>query len=201
MYRLLEKILQVDEARSIPKLHSCSGEIEKLTRRFLEKGIQDFWVITGYVTFSEPEEAEFYHVWIKKDRKVIDPTKDQFIRLGFDPDKIVYSEVTYKDSPKEYLSVCREWGETMPFNESSIDFPRESLDSAVWDMEDGNYVLKDEVKKQIIDLVSKYPDVPLLEIAKEIRIVGSIATNQFLDTADCDIHIVPDMDKLRKYLK
>jgi len=76
--------------------------------------------------------------------------------------------------------------------ESSIDFPREDLDSAIWDKEDDTYILRAEVKEKIFGILKRYPDVPLLEIAKEIRIVGSICTNQFLSESDLDIHIIPE---------
>lgn len=86
-------------------------------------------------------------------------------------------------------------------DESSIDFPQLDLDTSVWDKKNSIYILKPGVKKRILDVISKFPDVPLLEITKEIRIVGSLCTNQFLSESDLDIHIVPDMKKLRKYLK
>lgn len=75
--------------------------------------------------------------------------------------------------------------------ESSIDFPRVSLDPTIWSKEDGNYTLRKDVKRKVLDVLKKYPDVPLLEIAKEIHIVGSSCTNQYLDTADLDTHIIP----------
>jgi hypothetical protein len=92
--------------------------------------------------------------------------------------------------------------------ESSIDFPREDLDPAIWDKEDDIYTLREDVKKKILAVLEKYPDVPLLEIAEEIRVVGSLCTNQFLGTADLDCHIVPkdiddwseeDVDKVIKW--
>jgi len=76
-------------------------------------------------------------------------------------------------------------------DESSIDFPRESLDLAIWDKKDDSYILRGEVKKQIIDLISKYSDKNLNDISEEIHIVGSIATNQYIDEADIDVHIIP----------
>jgi len=85
--------------------------------------------------------------------------------------------------------------------ESSIDFPQESLDLAIWDKKDDTYTLREDVKKKILGVLEEYPDVSLLEIAEEIHIVGSLCTNQYLDSADLDIHIVPNMEKLRKYLK
>lgn len=75
--------------------------------------------------------------------------------------------------------------------ESSIDFPREDLDSAIWDKKGDGYILKEEIKNQILSVIEKYPDVPLLEIAEEIHIVGSMGTNQYQANADLDIHIVP----------
>lgn len=74
--------------------------------------------------------------------------------------------------------------------ESSIDFPREGLDSAIWTKNDNGYILREDVKRKILSTLEKYSDVSLLKIAKEIRIVGSIATNQFLDNADLDIHVI-----------
>ena len=55
--------------------------------------------------------------------------------------------------------------------ESSIDYPRSSLDSSVWAKEDDVYTLKEDVKKKILAILEGYPDVLLLEIAKEIPIV------------------------------
>lgn len=75
--------------------------------------------------------------------------------------------------------------------ESSIDFPREDLDVAIWEKSGDTYILREEVKSKIIDLISKYPDKDLNEIAKEIHIVGSIGTNQYGDDADIDVHIIP----------
>jgi hypothetical protein len=78
------------------------------------------------------------------------------------------------------------------FKESSIDFPQVDLDSLVWEKEDGYYFLREEVKDKILILLDKYPEIDLLQIAREIRIVGSIGTNLYVDDADVDLHVVPN---------
>lgn len=89
-------------------------------------------------------------------------------------------------------------------NESSIDFPREDLDLAIWDKEDDNYVLKDEVKEKIFDVIEKYPNTALRDIIDTIHIVGSIGTNLYEDDCDIDVHIIPkdvanwDEEKVRE---
>jgi hypothetical protein len=90
----------------------------------------------------------------------------------------------------EHLEALLRYGKEF-VSESSIDFPQKNLDSSVWDKKGKTYTIKLEVKNKILEIVKRYPDIPLLEIAKEIHVVGSIATNQYLDTADCDIHIIP----------
>jgi len=76
-------------------------------------------------------------------------------------------------------------------NCSSIDFPRPDLDLGVWEKEDGYYFLREEVKNQILNLLTQYPDVDLLQDARIIRIVGSIGTNLYVDDSDIDVHIIP----------
>ena len=114
-----------------------------------------------------------------------------------------YSEISWEivnphwQSPKggtgfrEFVSTLKDYELVESFNESSIDFPQESLDLAVWDKKDNTYTLREDVKNKILNILKKYPNAPLLEIAEEIHIVGSLCTNQFLDIADCDVHIVP----------
>jgi len=77
-------------------------------------------------------------------------------------------------------------------NCSSIDFPRTDLDSQVWTKEDGFYFLREEVKNKILKLLDQYPEEDLLQIAREIRIVGSIGTNLYIDDTDLDVHIIPE---------
>jgi len=80
--------------------------------------------------------------------------------------------------------------------ESIIDFAKEKLPTNVWIKDGENYTINPQVKKKVYNVMGEYPDLNLKDIAKEIRIVGSIGTNQFLDDADIDVHIVPDLSKL-----
>jgi hypothetical protein len=76
--------------------------------------------------------------------------------------------------------------------DSSINFPRVDLDPTVWENEDGYYFLREEVKDIILALLDKYPDEDLLQRAREIRVVGSIGSNLYLDETDIDVHIIPE---------
>ncbi len=75
--------------------------------------------------------------------------------------------------------------------ESLIDFPQEDLDLSVWQKSEDKYILRPEVKEKIFDVLKAYEPVDLVDIAEEIRIVGSIGTNLYTEDADIDVHIVP----------
>ena len=77
-------------------------------------------------------------------------------------------------------------------NSSSIDFPRPDLDPAVWEKEDGYYFLREKLKNKILNLLDKYPEADLLQNSREIRIVGSIGSNLYVDDTDIDVHVVPE---------
>jgi len=77
------------------------------------------------------------------------------------------------------------------FVESSIDFPRQGLDAAVWQKTGDDHVLRQDVKRHILAVLDRYPAENLRRIAAKIHIVGSINTNQFADDADIDVHIQP----------
>lgn len=76
--------------------------------------------------------------------------------------------------------------------ESSIDFPQKDLCDSVWDKEGNIYIINSEVKKKIFSVLEEYPNKDLLDIAEEIHVIGSLATNQYLSDSDCDIHIIPE---------
>jgi len=75
--------------------------------------------------------------------------------------------------------------------ESLIDFAQPDLPSEVWD-KDANrgYKLAEDAERKILDTLRKYPE-DLLSIAKEMHIVGSLTSNQYLEDSDLDVHIVP----------
>lgn len=73
--------------------------------------------------------------------------------------------------------------------ESSIDFPKDTLDPDVWVKSDAGYLLSPEVKDEIIRLLALYPDSNLYDMCKDIWIVGSMTTNLYQDDADVDVHL------------
>jgi len=74
--------------------------------------------------------------------------------------------------------------------ESSVDFPSKTLDLDVWEPQGESYVLRSDVKALLLDQLEKYPDQDLISIAKSIRLVGSIGTNQYTPTSDIDVHVM-----------
>jgi hypothetical protein len=83
--------------------------------------------------------------------------------------------------------------------ESSIDFPRMEMDTTVWDLPNKHKpILKFSNKEKILKLIKLYPVYNLFDIIKEIRIVGSICSNQYISTTDIDIHMIVDEEKFDK---
>lgn len=80
--------------------------------------------------------------------------------------------------------------------ESTASFPSEDLPLDIWDKVDNTYKIKSELKENILDALSQYPEIALLDIAKSIKVVGSIGTNLYDEDADIDIHIEPNPEFL-----
>jgi len=125
---LFENILESfeDSFKGVSELGSCMLAAERLTRKYLSKGFLAFDVIEGYVNFNNIEDQDIPHTWIEKDDgEIVDPTKDQFTRWGFNPEDIKYTRILNRYSPKEYLSLCKKY----PVNESFEDiFQPSTLD-------------------------------------------------------------------------
>ena len=83
----------------------------------------------------------------------------------------------------------------MMLQESSIDFPREDLDPQVWEKTGDGYTLQQEVKDKIRLMIDKYGPEDLEEVADKIRIVGSICSNQYTESTDIDVHIIPQVPR------
>lgn len=81
--------------------------------------------------------------------------------------------------------------------ESTIDFPQEDLDLAIWEKKGNTYTLRPEVKGLIFSALDRYEPVDLRDIADNIHITGSIGTNQYTDDADIDVHIVTRPSKVK----
>ena len=119
-------------------------------------------------------------------RRILNKLDNLFEHLGSPPD---YGQYRNSIMPKQEGGKLKK--------ESTVDFPREVLSSDVWEKDGNEYKLKSDLKDRITNLLNKYPKINLLDIADEVRIVGSIGTNQYADDADVDIHVaVGDESKL-----
>jgi hypothetical protein len=76
--------------------------------------------------------------------------------------------------------------------ESVIDYPREDLESTVWDKTGDSYTIKEPVRQKIVHTLSQYDRMDLDKVAKRIHITGSIGTNQYDDDTDIDVHLIVD---------
>ena len=91
---------------------SCDIAAEKITINLLEKGITNFNVIEGYISFEDYDWNEA-HTWIELlTGEIIDPTN---IQWGIDVKDIEYLSNNRKTySPEQYLQLCKKY----PANES-----------------------------------------------------------------------------------
>lgn len=83
---------------------SCMLAAEILTKELKSKGIENFKVIEGYITFPNVE-WEDQHTWIEMNNgKTLDPTKGQWGLKN-----IIYLTNKRKIySPDKYLSLCEQ---------------------------------------------------------------------------------------------
>lgn len=98
-------------------LGNCMLAAEIITKDLLNKGIKDFLVVEGYISFKMPSEELGWeegitHTWIEYNNQIYDPTKEQFKKWNFNPDEIIYEKIKQKYTPEEYLKLCGEYPET-----------------------------------------------------------------------------------------
>lgn len=77
---------------------------------------------------------------------------------------------------------------------SIIDYPRETLDSKIWDITVDPPIMKEEIKKEIMTtLVEGLRSHGYLfeEIISSVHITGSIGTLQYIRGTDLDVHLIP----------
>lgn len=93
-------------------------------------------------------------------------------------------------------------------NDSRIDFPQENLSTDVWEKSDSKYILKSNVRDVILDAVRLITKEDIFNIIKDVRIVGSICSNQYTSSSDIDVHFILKtlpkditVDELNKRLK
>jgi len=69
-------------------------------------------------------------------------------------------------------------------NESVIDFPKDGLCKDIWSEDsDGNWKLRPEVRRKLLALHRL-----ICPEADTVRVIGSITSNSYVDTADIDLH-------------
>lgn len=97
-------------------LGSCMAAAELATNYLLSKGRNDFKVIEGMVSLYPDQEYRDWspHTWIQfNNGKIFDPTKKQWINLGFDPNKVKFKKIKRTYTPEEYLSICKIYPEDL----------------------------------------------------------------------------------------
>ena len=97
-----------------PMSGSCMLAAQEITHELLSKGIKNFTVIEGYITFKNVEWTE-QHTWIELgDGKIIDPTRTQW---GSKQEWMIYLKNKQKRyTPEQYLSLCEKY----PIQEKDI---------------------------------------------------------------------------------
>lgn len=95
---------------NVSKLGNCMLAARLITENLLLKGISDFYIIEGWISFPGYEEnSTSPHTWIESNNKIIDPSKKQFEIWGFDSNDISYDKIKKKYTPKEYLELCKKY--------------------------------------------------------------------------------------------
>lgn len=90
---------------------SCMISSEWITKNLFKRGIKNFKIIEGYVSFLEESHRtpKYQHTWIEIDGKIIDPTLEQFTKIGLDINTVKYIGSKKIYSPEEYLKLCKKF--------------------------------------------------------------------------------------------
>ena len=93
----------------VPNVGSCMLAAEVISKELLNKGINSFTIVEGYITFANVDWNET-HTWIElDDGSILDPTKGQW---GIDVSKMIYIKRGEKRySPQEYMKMCEKFPE------------------------------------------------------------------------------------------
>lgn len=83
---------------------------------------------------------------------------------------------------------------------SVLDIQKESLAEDIWDKTDSGYTLKESIREQVIERVTRFCmeifNTDTVEYVKGIYIISSIATYFYSSTTDIDIKVAFDYDGL-----
>ena len=86
---------------------------------------------------------------------------------------------------------------------SIIDYPFKTLDTQIWDLSGEKPKIREDIKEEILDKLynglMKNGFTHIDEIFKEIHITGSMGTYQYLPQTDVDVHIIPNIENIKKY--
>jgi hypothetical protein len=100
------------------KLGTCMSAAAMATDYLLSKGIKNFRIIEGWVSFdgeyeifnNSPRGNVASHTWIQFDNgRIFDPTKNQWKTWGYNPKDVEYiPNLIHKEyTPEEYQKICR----------------------------------------------------------------------------------------------
>ncbi len=92
-------------------LDSCNTAAIFATKYFLLKGIKNFNIIYGWISFDDLGDIYSYdHVWIEfSNGRIFDPTKNQWKEYGHNPSKMKIVSVDKRWNPEEYINDhCKE---------------------------------------------------------------------------------------------
>lgn len=118
MYRFNEGMFPKRFNRN--NLGTCMGAAALATDFLLEKGVTDFQVVEGMVSFEKGADRELWqpHTWLEIKGRKFDPTKNQWRWLGIDPKRVKYEEVHKIYTPQQYQKLCnRQGGKRKPLTE------------------------------------------------------------------------------------
>lgn len=108
---LFENFKQIDKIEEAYKLGSCMLFAEIETKNLINKGVEDFVVVEGYIYFYGDIYNTAQHTWIElSDGTKIDKTIDQFEIWNVDREDIEYLQSKRKEySPQQYLELCQKF--------------------------------------------------------------------------------------------
>ena len=79
-YKTTQLGYRLPESCNISEIGNCMLAAEIITKNLLDKGIKDFLVVEGYISFKMPSkelgwEEGITHTWIEYNNQIHDPTK------------------------------------------------------------------------------------------------------------------------------